>query len=111
MNFLSSQDCAFCCGAIEIGNFSGGEDWQDEQDEVLTYKEMLDEIRSTLAMAKRQGYSVVFATTMSNQPTAAKALSDVGFYTTKPFNKTSPGRGDKRKMQAWFLPLVEYKGK
>lgn len=103
---IDHSRCSFCCGAIEIGGFGGGEHWMDESDELATKKELLAAINKTLRGAIKQGNSVVFATTMSNQPTAKAALEELGFYTCKPFRKT--GGHDDRKMQAWFLPLSEY---
>lgn len=104
--YIETRGSNFCCGAFEIGMFGGGEEWNDEDDEA-SVKELIAEIKSVLRSAKRRGLSLAFATTMCNQPNAAKALEKIGFYTSKPFKKVS----DKnRKMQAWFLPLTEFKG-
>lgn len=107
---MDSVGMAFCCGATEIGSFGGGEvfDPVEFEDSV---EELVSEIRGSLRTAKRCGQSVVYATTMSNQPNAAKALSSLGFYTSKPFKLCSPCNDKSHKMQAWFLPLIEYKGK
>lgn len=103
---IDSYPCHFCCGALEIGSFSGGEQWMDTDDELFTKEELISGISRALRGAIKQGNSVVFATTMSNQPIAKAALEELGFYTCKPFNKV--GKIDGRKMQAWFLPLSEY---
>lgn len=100
-------DCCgmtFCCGATEIGSFGGGEEWEDA--EPYSVKELVEAIKDTLNVCKHSGNSVVYATTMSNQPNAAEALTQLGFYTTAPFKRVGGGR---RKMQAWFLPLCEYR--
>lgn len=103
---IDSMGCSFCCGADEIGGFGGGEDFDEVQDQG-TVKELTKDIKATLRSLKRRGTSLVYATTMSNQPNAAKVLAELGFYTSKPFKKVD---GEGRKMQAWFLPLVEFKG-
>ena len=103
---IDSRGCSFCCGAAEIGCFGGGEDFDGVQDQG-TVKQLTNDIKVTLRTLKRRGASLVYATTMSNQPNAAKVLAELGFYTSKPFKKVN---GGGRKMQAWFLPLVEFKG-
>lgn len=111
--YIESAPATFSCGAVEIGDFGGGEAWDpddggDEFGEGPSVEELVKGIKETLRSAKRRGYSVAFATTMSNQPNAKKALIEVGFYTAKPFKKTG-NTGDNRKMQAWFIPLIEVK--
>lgn len=97
----------FCCSAVELGSFGGGEIFQKKEDSL---EQLTKELKSALRSIKGGGNSVVYATTMSNQPNAAKALADAGFYTSEPFSKVRNYNQDKRKMQAWFLPLVEFKG-
>lgn len=105
---VDSVDMCFCCGATELGDFGGGELWDNEEAECFTTKELIVQIKQQLNPAKRLGKSVVYATTTSNQPNAVAALVKLGFYTSPPFKIN----GDStREMQAWFLPLTEYKGK
>lgn len=117
---MHTEECPFCCGAVVVGGFGGGESWNSERDEEGV-RRLTSELKSILRTCRRSGTSLVYATTMSNQPNAAKVLERLGFYTSKPFDKVGPDNDDwleddddkaphTRKMQAWFLPLSEYKG-
>lgn len=98
---------SFCCSAVEVGEFGGGE-WIDGEDRERPVKRLRADLRRAIRTARREGASVMYATTMSNQPHAAEVLMEAGFYTSKPFHKMH-AEHDTRKMQAWFLPLIEYK--
>lgn len=101
---MKSRGLGYCCVAYEVGAFGGGEYFNDPSDEkpvVALLGDLLDLVRTM----KRSGASVVIATTMSNQPNAAKALTQAGFHTSGPFSNSSG-----REMQVWFLPLVEFNG-
>lgn len=98
---------SFCCSAMEVGGFGGGERGDDAYDEEPVTK-LRGKLKKIIRIAKKEGASVLYATTMSNQPHAAEVLAEAGFYTSKPFVKWGD-LYDSRKMQAWFLPLIEYK--
>lgn len=111
MRELSVRAMSCCCGAIELGGFGGGESFQDEDEyNPSTVEEIVTAIKAKALALKRRGYSVVYATTMSNQPKAEEALGKVGFITAGPFKKNVyRGCTDKRTMSAWVLPLVNLK--
>lgn len=115
---VDTNEMSFCCKAVEIGSFGGGE----ANDPVIkggekmdygygsypTVPQLVDEIRGVIRVCKRNGAAIIFATTMSNQEHAVEALTECGFYTSEPF-KTRKDTTSDRRMQAWFLPVVEAK--
>lgn len=102
---LMSNRMALCCGALEIGHFGGGETVHTLEHQ-LPKDEIERAVKEKIKTARGRGFSIVFATTMCNQPNAAAALKELGFHGTDPAPMTY---NSDRKIQGWILPLNEKK--
>lgn len=107
-----------CCKATIINSFGGGEENNDESDE-LSYvrgqyrkrtdaeniQAQYDQLHEYLTGFKRRRTAhLVFAATCSNQPIAEQMLRDFGFYTHNEEQQTS---GD-RTITGWLLPVAAF---